>query len=80
MGRKNNDKISKTNLDEEDDDDEDDDDEDDYNSINYEDKRFDIIWETRLEMMKYVDDMGLPICDYLDQQIIEDFIEYLSEQ
>lgn len=81
MGRKNRNRISKSNdvIEEEDHIDE----TEDLNIIQEEkeeERRFDIIYKTRLAMIKYVDEMALPLCDYLDQQVIEDFIDYLSEQ
>lgn len=43
-------------------------------------RRFNIIWKARVDMLKYVDDMALPLCDFLDQKIIEEFVEYLANQ
>jgi len=43
------------------------------------DKDFDVIWNTRLKMINYCDEMSIPLCDYLKQDIMEDFVKFLSE-
>ena len=42
-------------------------------------RQFDILWNVRLRMIEYCDEMSLPLCDYLDQNTMIDFIEFLSE-
>ena len=43
------------------------------------DKNLDVIWNTRLEMTNYCDEMSIPLCDYLNQDIMENFVKFLSE-
>lgn len=43
------------------------------------DKNLDVIWNTRLEMINYCDEMSIPLCDYLNQDIMENFVKFLSE-
>ena len=40
---------------------------------------FDAIWGTRLKMINYCDEMCIPLCEYLDQGIMEEFVKFLSE-
>ena len=42
-------------------------------------KNLDVIWNTRLEMINYCDEMSIPLCDYLNQDIMENFVKFLSE-
>lgn len=44
------------------------------------DNRFNIIWETRRLMLKYCDNASIPLCDYLDINIFQEFVEYLEDQ
>jgi len=39
-------------------------------------KQFDILWNVRLRMIEYCDEMSLPLCEYLDQNTMIDFIEF----
>lgn len=43
------------------------------------DKRFDIIWNIRQEMLDYCDNNTIPLCDYLTPNIFEQFVEYIAE-
>jgi hypothetical protein len=43
------------------------------------DKQFDIIWNIRREMLDYCDNNSIPLCDYLTPNIVEQFVEYISE-
>tara|TARA_Y100000389_G_C17394652_1_gene481857 strand:+ start:955 stop:1188 length:234 start_codon:yes stop_codon:yes gene_type:complete len=43
------------------------------------DKHLDVIWSTRLKMINYCDEVAIPLCDYLNQNIIEEFVKFLSE-
>lgn len=43
------------------------------------DKNLDVIWNTRLEMINYCDEMSIPLCDYLNQDIMENFVKFLSK-
>lgn len=43
------------------------------------DKHLDVIWSTRLKMINYCDQVAIPLCDYLNQNIIEEFVKFLSE-
>ena len=38
-----------------------------------------IIWDTRIKMLSYCDDNGIPLCDYLNVSVFESFIKYLDE-
>ena len=81
MGRKNRIIISKYNDSVEENDSNDIDEDDDTLDIIREEERIsDIIWKTRIRMIEYVDNMALPICDYLDQEVFENFIYFLSKQ
>ena len=42
-------------------------------------RQFDILWNVRLRMIEYCDEMSLPLCDYLDQNTMIDFIDFLAE-
>jgi hypothetical protein len=42
-------------------------------------RQFDILWNVRMHMIEYCDEMSIPLCDYLDQNTMIDFIEFLSE-
>ena len=36
--------------------------------------------DVRTEMLKYCDYMSIPLCDYLTHDILEQFIEHLTEK
>ena len=40
---------------------------------------YDILWGTRMKMIQYCDNQSLPICDYLTQNNIQDFIDFLQK-
>jgi hypothetical protein len=40
--------------------------------------KFNVIWETRLSMIRYCDDVAIPLCDYLTMEILEKFIDNLT--
>lgn len=42
-------------------------------------KDFDIIWRTRLKMIDYCDEMSIPLCDYINQDIMDNFVKFLTE-
>ena len=55
--------------------------EDDNKSLDTEQdiiKDFDKICNARLRMIEYCDEMAVPLCDYLSQDIIEDFVKFLN--
>jgi hypothetical protein len=80
MGRKNqNNRKSKYDIEQKEDSDEEIEDPSFYEQMT-EERQFNIIWNARIAMIKYVDDMSLPLCDYLDQKIINDFVDYLANQ
>lgn len=39
----------------------------------------DLICDIRDKMLKYCDNTGIPLCDYLTLDIFDQFIEYLTE-
>lgn len=43
------------------------------------DKHLDVIWSTRLKMINYCDEVALPLCDYLNQNVLEEFVKFLSQ-
>ena len=43
-----------------------------------EENKYNLINETFLEMINYIDIQGLPLCQYLSTNILEEFINYLS--
>ena len=43
----------------------------------YEKNQFDIIWKTRMSMIKYCEKLSIPMCEYLTNDIFERFIEKL---
>ena len=46
---------------------------------NTSDKDLDITWDTRIKMIEYCDQMTIPLCDYLSQDIMEKFVNFLNE-
>jgi hypothetical protein len=82
MGRKNRDKVSKyktettKEVEENDIENEEEKELDRINKIN--ENNINSIWETRKKMVKYCDYMCLPLCDYLTNNILEDFIYHIS--
>jgi hypothetical protein len=46
---------------------------------NTSDKDLHITWDTRIKMIEYCDEMLIPLCDYLSQDIMENFVKYLNE-
>jgi len=45
-----------------------------------EERQFNIISNALNDIMSYVDDNSLPLCDYLDYKSIENFVECLINQ
>ena len=79
MGRKNRNRISEKNISSKNSGSE-----DEYDDEKVEEEyriselcQFDIIWKVRLRMIEYCDEMALPLCDYLDNQKMENFIDYV---
>ena len=46
---------------------------------NTSDKDLDITWDTRIKMIEYCDQMTIPLCDYLSQDIMEKFVNFLNK-
>ena len=80
MGRKNHTRVSKYKSDtkEVEDDDNNDDEEETIRLQKFVEHQFNIIWETRRAMIRYCDDMCIPLCDYLTVDVFDDFIGHIS--
>lgn len=42
-------------------------------------KELDVIWNARLKMIEYCDEMAIPLCDYLSQDVMDNFVKFLNE-
>jgi len=79
MGRKNRNRIKKEH------DESSDDGEDLYENENENEnaefiRQHNIIWDTRIKMIEYCNETAIPLCDYLDQDTMMGFIEFLQEK
>jgi len=50
-----------------------------FQNLDIENKKIDIISRTRIKILGYCNNMGLSLCDFLDQEIMEDFINYITQ-
>lgn len=81
MGRKNRNRIKKElQVEDECSDEYDEDDKKVQNEYSEFSRQHDIIWETRMKMIEYCDKTAIPLCDYLDQDTMIEFIEFLQEK
>jgi hypothetical protein len=80
MGRKNRNRVSKYKSDtKEVEVDDNKDSEDEIISPNkFVEHQFNIIWETRIAMIRYCEDMCIPLCDYLTVDAFDDFMDNIS--
>ena len=79
MGRKNKSMIKKEKYNVKDDDDEDDIEDDDQDFLKEQEHFFNVLQKVRLDMIEYCNENCLPLCDYLTQDVIEYFVEFLTE-
>ena len=80
MGRKNRNRIKKERQVK--DESSDNDDDNDYQEKENTEfiRQHDIIWQTRIKMIEYCDETAIPLCEYLDQDTMMGFIEFLQEK
>lgn len=82
MGRKNRNRIKKERQVKDESSDNDDDNENDYQEKENTEfiRQHDIIWQTRIKMIDYCNETAIPLCEYLDQDTMMGFIEFLQEK
>lgn len=77
MAKKSRSKIKNENIDSGTEDDEENENENQYLSDKM-DQYVDCLWEIRRKMIEYCDDNGLPLCDYLTYDAIDQFAMFLK--
>jgi hypothetical protein len=86
MGRKDENRISRnkeikeSKENKEDDSNEDDEEDNSFYEQIEDERRFNIIMNAMNDIMQYVEDNSLPLCDYLNQKSIEIFVDSLINQ
>lgn len=78
MGRKNRNKIKKERQDKEESSDDGVENHFQDNENNEFIRQYDIIWKTRIKMIEYCNETAIPLCDYLDQDTMMSFIEFIQ--